>query len=177
MLASNSSFAGGLKAGTTWHLEGGSAGDVDCGSSTLNGTIGTNPSTPSVTGSLWPPPAFANCTDTMPFVTVTGVSTPPAAKTLSFTYVAPPGKSSFAIAGVVVTITLSDGSTCTYAPTLGSATATHNSGTSPWNNEYAFDNVPMTKTGGASAFCPSLNVTLSATYVLTSGGAGITIQV
>ncbi|HEX2086294.1 MAG TPA: hypothetical protein VHF89_11475 [Solirubrobacteraceae bacterium] len=77
---------------------------------------------------------------------------------------------------VEFTVTFSSGSTCVYRPTGGAATATHDSTTSPWNNEYRFDQVPLTRVGGTFAFCPSLNVTWTATYRLGSGGNGITVQ-
>jgi hypothetical protein len=178
-VAPGSSVTGGLKAGTTWHLEGGSAGDVDCGTFTIGGMLATNPFTPSVTGSA-SSLTFANCSDTIPFVTVstitTNVGTGANAKSMMFTYVPPGTSSSLMVAGLGFTITFSSGSTCVYEPTGGAATGTHNSNTTPWNNEYAFNNVPYTKTGGTFFACPSSNVTVSWTWVLTSGGAGITIQ-
>jgi hypothetical protein len=174
---SGGSFSGSLKSGTAWHLEGGAAGDIDCSTSTVGGTIGTNPSTPSVAGSLTSL-TFANCTDTIPFVTVScvysNVGAGANAKTLTWTYV--PTGSTWTWSGVEITVCFSNGSTCVYQPTGATATATHNSNTSPWNNEYAFNQGWLTKVGGTFALCPSSNVTWTATYLLTSGGSAITIQ-
>ncbi|HEX8085442.1 MAG TPA: hypothetical protein VF529_14205 [Solirubrobacteraceae bacterium] len=174
-VTAGSTISGSLKAGTTAHLEGGSAGDIDCSSSSFGGTLDNN-GLPSVTGTLTSL-TFTSCTDTIPFVTVSSVTTNVSStntKTATATYAG--ANSTFAIAGVVVTVTFSSGSTCIYQPTGGTATATHNSGTTPWNNEYFFDRVPVTKTGGTFGFCPSSNVTWTATYLATSGGTGITIQ-
>lgn len=167
---------GSLKVGTSATLSGGSAGNIVCTSSSFGGTISTNPNTPSVSGSLTSL-TFTNCTDTIPFVTVSTVTTNVSVgspKTATATYVGV--ASTFAVSGIVATVTFTDGRTCIYAPTTDPATAQHNSTTSPWNAEYAFAAVPLTKTGGTSFACPSSNVTWSATYVATSGGVGITIQ-
>lgn len=175
-LASNSSISGGLKAGTSFVLSGGSAGNITCTGSTFGGWFGTNPNTPSVTGGLssW---TFSGCTDTIPFVTVssttTNVGTGANAKTLTATYVG--AASTLAVHGLVWTVTFTDGRTCVYAPTTDPARAQHNSLTSPWNNEYAFAAVSFTKTGGTSFACP-LYPSWSATFVITSGGVGVTIQ-
>ncbi|HEX2086296.1 MAG TPA: hypothetical protein VHF89_11485 [Solirubrobacteraceae bacterium] len=178
-VASGSAISGSLKSGTVAHLEGGSAGDIDCSASAFGGTLGTNPFTPSVTGSLTSL-TFSSCTDTIPFVTVssvtTNVGTGVNAKTATATWVAPGTNSTFAIAGVEVTVTFSSGSTCIYQPTGATATAKHNSNTTPKNNEYHFDDVPVTKIGGTFGFCPTNGVTWDALYVATSGGTGITIQ-
>jgi hypothetical protein len=174
-VASGSWSSGTLKSGTSSHFEGGAAGDVDCVSSTLGGTLGTNPFTPSVALGLTSL-TFGGCTDTIPFVTVSGVTTNAGTganvKTATATYVTPGTSSTFAIVGLAFTFTFSSGQTCIYEPLGGTATATHNSNTG--NNEYAF-NVTLTKTGGTFAFCPN-PLTWTATYVLSSGGGGITIQ-
>ncbi|HEX8085439.1 MAG TPA: hypothetical protein VF529_14190 [Solirubrobacteraceae bacterium] len=175
-LASNSSFTGTLKAGTVWHIEGGSGGDFDCASSALGGQLGINPAIPSVTASLTAL-TVGSCTDTIPFLTLssvtTNVGTGSAAKPAAFTYLGS-GSSLTLLGRIEFTLTFASGSTCVYEVTASGATATHDSNTSPWNNEYVFTDVPMTKTGGTYGFCPT--VSWSAIYVLTSGGAGITIQ-
>ncbi len=168
------SIAASLKTGTSFVISGGSAGNITCPTSSFTGTLTTNG--PWVSGSLssW---SFSGCTDTIPFVTVSSLTTNVStgtAKTLTATYVG--AASTLAISGLVITVTFTDGKTCIYAPTTDPATAQHNSLTSPWNNEYAFATIPLTKTGGTSFACPSSNATLSATYVITSGGVGITIQ-
>jgi hypothetical protein len=176
-VSTGASISGSLKTGTNAVLSGGSAGNITCTSSSFGGTIGTNPNTPSVSGSLTSL-TFTGCTDTIPFVTVstvtTNVGTGANAKTATASYVG--AASTFAISGVVATVTFTDGRTCIYQPTTDPATAQHNSLTSPWNNEYAFAAIPLTKSGGTSFACPSSNVTWSSTYVATSGGVGITIQ-
>ena len=170
-VASGSSVSGSLKPGTSWRLDGGASGSVTCGGSSLGGTLGTNPATPSVSASLTSL-TMMSCTDTFPFVTVSSVAM--SASGASFTHAG--SASTLAANGLSITVTFSTAATCIYAPTSPPATAQHDSTTSPWNNEYAFA-VPMTKTGGTGgAACPSLGVTWYATYVLTSGGAGITIQ-
>jgi hypothetical protein len=173
-VAAGATISGSLKAGTSAVLSS-SAGNITCTSSSFGGTIGTNPNTPSVTGSLTSL-TFSNCTDTIPFVTVssvtTNVGTGANAKTATATYVGV--SSTFSVAGVSATINFTSGSSCTYAPTNDPATATHDSTTSPWNNEYRFNAVPLTRTGGTTV-CSS-TATWSSTYVATSGGVGITIQ-
>lgn len=171
-VASGSSISGSLKAGTSAVLSSG-AGNITCTTSTFGGTIGTNPNTPSVTGSLTSL-TFTNCTDTIPFVTVSSVTTNVSAgspKTATATYNG--SSSTFAVSGVAATITFTSGGTCIYQPTNDPATAVHNSNTN--NNEYAFSAVPLTKTGGTSGACSS-TATWTATYVAVSGGVGIRIQ-
>ncbi len=174
-LASNTGISGSLKAGTTWHIEGGVAGDIDCSTATWGGTLGTNPNTPSVTGSLTSM-TLANCTDTIPFVTAscvtTNVGTGANAKTMTLTYVGV--ASTLAISGPRFTVCFTNGATCVYETTGGTATAQHDSTRS--NNEYSF-NVLLTETGGTFFGCPS-NPTWTATLrlVRTSDQAGITIQ-
>lgn len=176
-LASNTAIAGVVKSGTNVHLEGGSAGDIDCSSASLGGTIGTNPNTPSVTGAITSL-TFTGCTDSIPFVTIscllTDVGTGPNAKTLTFTYTG--GTSTMAVATVELTACFSNGSTCVYE-TLGPFTATHNSLSTPLNNEYSFAATPLSKTGGTFFGCPA-NPTYTATFrlVRASDGAAITIQ-
>ncbi|HEV3001524.1 MAG TPA: hypothetical protein VGW75_12355 [Solirubrobacteraceae bacterium] len=75
---------------------------------------------------------------------------------------------------MTATINFTNGTSCTYAPTTDPATATHDSTTNPWNNEYRFNAVPFTRTGGTT-ICSS-TATWTATYVMTSGGVGVTIQ-
>jgi len=188
-VSSGAGISGSLKAGTTAKLSGGSAGDITCTTSTFGGSLGTNPNTPSVTGSLTSL-TFSGCTDTIPFVTVSTVTTNVSTsnpKPATATYVTATSTvaesgvvatSTVAVSGVVATVTFTDGKTCIYAPTTDPATAQHNSHTSPWNNEYAFAAVPLTKTGGTSFACPSSNVTWSATYVAieVSANVGITLQ-
>jgi hypothetical protein len=172
-------ISGALKPSTVWHFEGGSGGDIDCSASDLAGSLETNPFIPSVPGKLTRL-TLGSCSDTTPFVTVSGITsnagTGTNAKPLSFMHGLLGTRSTFAMSGIELTIMFASGSTCIYQPTGGTATATHNSTTTPWNNEYAFTNVPLTKTGGTYAFCPSSNLTFTATYVLTSSGKGITIQ-
>ncbi len=171
-VSSGAGISGSLKAGTTSKLSGGSAGDITCTTSTFGGTLGTNPNTPSVSGSFtsW---TFTGCTDTIPFVTVSSSSM--RASSFTATYVG--AASTLAVYGLVWTVTFTDGKTCVYAPTTEPATAQHNSLTSPWNNEYAFAAVPLTKRSESNSFaCPTANVTWSATYVMASGGVGVTIQ-
>lgn len=170
-VASGSSVSGSLKPGTSWRLDGGASGSITCTTSTLGGTLGTNPATPSVSASLTSL-TVTGCTDTFPFVTVSSAMM--SASGASFTYAG--SASTLALNGLSITITFTSGGTCVYGPTSPPATAQHDSTTSPWNNEYAFA-VPMTRTGGTGgAACPSLGVTWYATYVLGSAGAGITIQ-
>ncbi|HEV2999453.1 MAG TPA: hypothetical protein VGW75_01845 [Solirubrobacteraceae bacterium] len=165
-VATGSSLSGSLKSGTSWRLDGGPAGSVTCTTSTLGGSLGTNPMSPAVSASLTSM-TVSTCTDTLPFVAVSSVTM--SALGASFTFAGT--ASTFAIHGLRITFTLTTGATCTYAPTVEPATGEHDSHTSPWNGEYAFAE-PMTRTGGtAGAGCPTLGVTWSATYVL-----GMTIQ-
>ncbi|HEV3001522.1 MAG TPA: hypothetical protein VGW75_12345 [Solirubrobacteraceae bacterium] len=171
---SSNPITGQLKAGTSAVLSS-SAGNITCTTSTFGGSLGTNPAVGPVTGSLTSL-TFSNCTDTIPFVTVSTVTTNvgagASAKTATAAYVG--SASTFAVAGVVATITFTSGSWCTYAPTTDPATATHDSTTSPWNNEYRFNAVPLTRTGGTT-ICSS-TATWSSTYVAASVSVGITIQ-
>ncbi len=177
-LAPGSPLSATLKSGTHFHIEGGSAGDLDCTRSTFDGAVETNPSP------LLPLPATARvtsftlsgCTDTIPFWTVSSVTTnasPSDPRPARASYLG--SASTLAIDGLEVTFTFSNGSWCTYAPTGGTMTAQHNSLTSPWNAEYAFSAVPVTKTGGTALICPA-NPTWTMTYVAASAGAGMTIQ-
>lgn len=173
-VSANATISGSLKVGTSAVLSSG-AGNITCTSSSFSGTIGANPNTPSVTGSLTAL-TFTNCTDTIPFVTVssvtTNVGTGANAKVATATYVG--AASTFSVSGVTATITFTSGSSCTYAPTSNPATAQHDSTTSPWNNEFRFNAVPLTRTAGTTV-CSS-TATWSSTYVAVSGGVGITIQ-
>ncbi len=173
-VAVGSGISGSLKAGTSAVLSS-SAGNVTCTTSTFNGTLKTNGGA-TADGEL-DALTFSNCTDTIPFVTVSTVTTNVSAsskKPAISTYVGT--ASTFAVSGVEATITFTSGGTCIYKPTTDPATATHNSLTSPWNNEYAFTNVALTKTGGTSSVCSS-TANWNASYVAVSGGVGITIQV
>jgi len=172
-VSSGAAISGSLKVGTSFVISGGSAGSITCTSSNYKGSINTNPSTLSVTGSSGPWPV-GGCSETIPFVTLSTMTANATAKTLTATYLG--AASTLAISGFGWTVTFTDGKTCVYAPTTDPATAQHNSLTSPWNAEYAFAAIPLTKTGGTSFACPSANVTWSATYFATSGGVGITIQ-
>jgi len=167
-VSTGAGISGSLKAGTTSTLSGGSAGNITCSSSGFGASLGMNPATPSVTGRFtsW---MSSGCTDTIPLVTVS--SSLMGANSFTATYLG--ASSTLAVYGLVWTVAFTDGRTCMYSPTTEPATAQHNSTTS--NNEYSFAAVWMTKTGGTSLACP-VYVTWSATYVMTSGGAGITIQ-
>jgi len=168
-VASGSTISGSTKASTNSAFSAGAGGSITCASSTLSGTLGTNPATPSVSGSLTSL-TFNGCTDTIPFVTLSTVATNVGAganaKPMTMTYLG--AASTLAISGLAWTVTFTDGRTCIYAPTTDPATAQHNSHSSPWNAEYTF-NVPLTRTGGTSFACPSVNVVWSATYVLSVG--------
>ncbi|HEV3001523.1 MAG TPA: hypothetical protein VGW75_12350 [Solirubrobacteraceae bacterium] len=174
IVPSGDPITGTLKPGTSAVLSS-SAGTITCTTSTFGGSIGTNPDTPSVTGSLTSL-TFSNCTDTIPFVTVSTVTTNVSSstpKTATATYVGV--ASTFAVAGVTATINFTNGTSCTYGVTNNNpATATHDSTTNPWNNEYRFNAVPLTRTSGTTV-CSS-SATWTATYVATSNGVGITIQ-
>ena len=173
-LPPNSPFNMTLKAGTSFVFSS-SAGNITCTSSAWSGWFGTNPDTPSVRGTVTAV-TVGNCTDTIPFVTVswftTNVGAGVNAKPVAATYMAT--GSTFTVSGLTFTATFSNGTSCTYAAATEPATATHDSTTTPWNNEYAFNAVLFTKTGGTAVCSPT--ATWSATYVMTSNGVGVTIQ-
>jgi hypothetical protein len=169
-VASGASVAAGLKAGTAFVLRDPVLGSVACASSQFTGNVGTNPA-PAVRLSL-SPASPAGCTDTVPFAAVVSVTMtfgPSPNATATFDRLL---GSTVTVDGLQITIVLSTGASCTYRPALGNATATHDSFTSPWNDEYAFS---VVMSGGGPAPCPA-NPMWSATYRVSSGGAGVTIQ-
>ncbi|HEX8085441.1 MAG TPA: hypothetical protein VF529_14200 [Solirubrobacteraceae bacterium] len=169
-VASGASVAAALKAGTAFVLRDPVLGSVTCSSSQFSGSVGTNPA-PAVRLSL-SPPSLAGCVDSVPLVAVVSVTTtfgPSPNATATFDRLL---GSTLAVDRLQITIVFSTGASCSYRPALGSAAATHDSFTSPWNDEYAFS---VLMSGGGPAGCPS-NPIWSATYRLSSGGTGITIQ-